>query len=85
MSLDIFKGWVLKDREDRFEGLPVPPMYICYDNRQDALRGFNEAVQLEKLPPDRAREIVLYHDGEVVAKVSVTGTLNFYAPTNHYG
>ena len=27
MSLDIFKGWVLKDREDRFGGLPVPPVY----------------------------------------------------------
>ena len=80
MSLDIFKGWVLKDREDRFGGLPVPPVYICYDNRQDALRGFNEAVQLDKLPPDRAREIVLYHDGEVVATVNVTGYATYMTP-----
>ena len=73
MSVDIFKGWVLKDHVKTLNA-----EFIRYgEDREAALRGFNEAVTLRKLPPEESREITLYYDGCFIVEVKTAEWISY--------
>ena len=75
--MDIFKGWVLKDHVKTLNA-ETAPVFIRYgEDREAALRGFNEAVTLRKLPPEENREITLYYDGCFMAEAKTAEWYSF--------